>query len=399
VEAGGRVAAGGGGALEVFLAALRLGLTSFGGPVAHIGFFRDEYVRRRAWLDERSFGELVAITTLLPGPSSSQLGIAVGAHRAGTFGGLAAWAGFTLPSALAMLVLGLAARDLDVAGAGWLHGLELAAAAVVLTAVVGMARTLAPDLPRVAVAAVAAAAALAFPGSATQVAVIAAAGAVGALAWRRGGGEVSQLHLRFPVSRRQARASLALFAALLGGLPLLREATGSHAVAFVDAFYRAGALVFGGGHVVLPLLDQAVVRPGWLAEDVFLAGYGAAQALPGPLFTFAAFAGAAAEPAPNGAVGAAIALVTIFLPSFLLLAGVLPAWGSLRRHATARAAVTGIGAGVVGLLAAAFWSPVLTTAVRDAADAAVLAVLVVALRVLPAWAVVVVAAVIGAAAL
>ncbi len=382
---------------EVFRVALRLGLTSFGGPVAHIGYFRDEYVVRRGWLDERSFGELVAVTNLLPGPSSSQLGIAIGTLRAGKLGGAAAWAGFTLPSAVVMAAFGLGVATADVADAGWLHGLELAAAAVVLTAVVAMQRALAPDVPRLAIAVAAAAGALAVRGPAAQATLIAVAGAIGALAFRSRSA-APPLHLRFPIGRRLAIASLATFAALLVALPVLRDTVGGNAVALGSAMYRAGALVFGGGHVVLPLLHEGVVEAGMVSEDEFLAGYGAAQAVPGPLFTFSAYVGAVTDLEPNGAAGAALALGAIFLPSFLLLAGVLPLWSVVRRHPGVQAAVVGIGAAVVGLLAAALWDPVLRTSVDSVGDAGLLAALVLALRLVPPWAVVVGAAAVGAVA-
>ena len=355
---------------EVFLVALRLGLTSFGGPVAHIGYFRDEYVVRRRWLDEAGFGELVALTTLLPGPSSSQLGIAIGTLRAGKLGGLAAWLGFTLPSAAALTAFALAVGSTDVSGAGWLHGLELAAAAVVLAAVIAMARTLARGAARIVLAVGAAAVALLVAGAAGQTLTILVAGLVGAVLLR---GRVRPLllHLRFPIGGRLAAVSLTLFAALLVGLPLLRAATDAHGVDLFAALYRAGSLVFGGGHVVLPLLDQAAVAPGWVTQQEFLAGYGAAQAVPGPLFTFSAYLGAIAEPSPNGEAGAAIALV--------------------------QAAVAGVGAGVVGLLAAALWDPVLSTSVDGVWDAALVAGLLGLLRIVPAWAMVGIAAAAGAA--
>ena len=377
--------------------ALRLGLTSFGGPVAHIGYFRDEYVARRRWIDEQGFGELVAVTSLLPGPSSSQLGIAIGALRAGKLGGLAAWAGFTLPSAVLMTVFGVGLATSDLAGSGALHGLELAAAAVVLAAVIAMRRALAPDLTRILLAVAGATVALLVAGVLGQLLVLGGAAVVGAAACK--GGPPTALHLRFPVGRRLALACGAVLAGLLVALPVARDALGSQALALAAAMVQAGTFVFGGGHVVLPLLDASVVERGWLDEEVFLAGYGAAQALPGPLFTFSAFVGAAAEPEPNGVAGAALALVAIFVPSFLLVGAVLPLWAFARRHARVRASVAGISAAVVGLLAAALWDPVLRTAVDGVLDAALVAVLFGALRLLPPWAVVVAAAVVGAAVL
>jgi chromate transporter len=379
----------------VLAVALRLGLTSFGGPIAHIGYFRTEYVERRRWLDDAAFSELVALTNLLPGPSSSQLGIAVGALRAGRLGGLAAWVGFTVPSALAMTALGIWLTTSDLAGAGWVKGLELVAVPVVLLAVLGMRRTLAPDVGRLAMAVGAAALVLATGTALGQVAAIAAGGAVGALTLRRRVLPAAAT-IRSPVGRVAGAVALALFAVLLVLLPALRDATESQGLALFDAMYRAGALVFGGGHVVLPLLYESVVEPGWVGEEEFLAGYGAVQAMPGPLFTFSAFVGAAEGPEPNGAPGAAIALVGIFLPSFLALAGVLPFWGWVRRFRAAQAVIAGIGAAVVGILAAAFVDPVLSTAVDGVGDAVFASALLVTLRVLPVWATVLVAAAAGA---
>ena len=358
--------------MEVFLVALRLGLTSFGGPVAHIGIFRDEYVRRRAWLDEAAFAELVALTALLPGPSSSQLGIAIGTVRAGRLGGLAAWLGFTLPSAVALTAFALLVGPAEVVAAGWAHGLGLAAAAVVLSAVISMARTLARGLPRLAIAAGSAAIALLAPGPVGQTLTIAVAAAVGGVLFR---GDVLALGfgLRFPFSRRFATGALATFAALLGGLPLLRGLVDWQALQLVWAFFRAGSLVFGGGHVVLPLLQESTVATGWVGEQAFLAGYGAAQAVPGPLFSFAAYLGAAGEPEPNGVAGAAIALGSIFLPSFLLIFGALPFWDQLRTSAGFRRALSGTNAAVVGILLAALITPVWTSAVAGPLDVAIAA--------------------------
>jgi chromate transporter len=294
-----------------------------------------------------------------------------------------------------MTALALWAREVDLEGAGWVHGLELAAAAVVAAAVLAMGRTLARGAARLAIAAAAAAIALLAPGSAGQVGTIVVAGAIGALAFRRAV-TVLPLTLRFPIGRTLAVSSAACFVALLLGLPLVARLGSWHVVDLVHAFYRAGALVFGGGHVVLPLLNDAVVAPGWVSEEAFLAGYGAAQALPGPLFTFSAYLGAIQQPSPSGVAGAAIALGAIFLPSFLLVAAVLPAWAKARERPLVQAAVTGIGAAVVGLLAAALWDPVLRTSVHDAGDVLFAAVLFGLLRRLPPWVVVAVAAVAGA---
>ena len=374
--------------------ALRLGATSFGGPVAHIGYFRDEYVTRRRWIGEEQFGELVALSSLLPGPSSSQVGIAIGVHRAGKLGGLAAWLGFTLPSALALTALAIWARAADLENAGWVQGLELAAAAVVATAVIGMGRTLARGSLRLAIAAVAAAAALLVPGSAGQVATILGAGALGTLLFRRSLVPLP-LTMRFPIGRRTAIGAGVAFVVLLLGLPVAADLGSSHVADLTAAFYQAGALVFGGGHVVLPLLDDAVVGTGWVSQQAFLAGYGITQAMPGPLFTFSAYLGAIGEPSPNGVVGAMIALVAIFLPSFLLLGAALPLWSAVRERVAVQAAVAGIGAAVVGLLAAALWDPVLRTSVHGVGGAAFAAILFALLRVAPPWLVVALAAAAG----
>ena len=363
--------------------------------MAHIGYFRAEYVARRGWIGEGQFGELVALTNLLPGPSSSQLGIAIGTHRAGKLGGLAAWLGFTLPSAVILTALALWAREVDLAGAGWVHGLELAAAAVVTAAVIAMARTLARGPVKLLIAAAATAVALLVPGSLGQIGTILAAAAIGAVVFRDGVSALP-LTLRFPIGRGTAAAAGVSFAALLAGLPLAAHLGSWHALDLFQGFYRAGALVFGGGHVVLPLLNEAVVAPGWVSQQAFLAGYGAAQAVPGPLFTFSAYLGAIEHPTPNGVAGAVIALVAIFLPSFLLLGAALPLWAAARERVAVQAAVAGVGAAVVGLLAAALWNPVLSTSVHDVGDVAFALALFALLRILPPWAVVGIAAAAGA---
>jgi chromate transporter len=361
--------------------ALRLGLTSFGGPVAHIGYFRREYVARRRWLGEAHYADLVALGQFLPGPASSQVGIAVGIDRAGLPGGLAAWTGFTLPSALVMGVLGLGVAGGALPGGAWVDGLQIAAVAVVASAVWSMAKALTPDLPRVLLALAAAAIALVVATPFTQLALILGGAVVGLTLLPRLGVAIEQPTGDEPppdgatVGRGVAIGALAVFAALLVGLPLVRIATGNPAVAFVEAFYRAGALVFGGGHVVLPLLQAGVVAPGWVSQDAFLAGYGAAQALPGPLFTFAAFLGAAAtDPVPGGVAGATLATVAIFLPGVLLVVGAMPFWHALRRRPGTRTALAGVNAAVVGILAAAFVDPVVRGGIGGPADAIVAAV-------------------------
>jgi chromate transporter len=321
--------------LEVFTAFLRLGLTSFGGPVAHIGYFRQDLVERRRWLDEHAYLDLVALCQFLPGPTSSQVGIGIGLTRAGYLGALAAWLGFTLPSAILMVLFALGiARFGTVAGSGWLHGLM--------------------------VAAVAAVGVFALPGDRPR----------------------SQSALAAGVGRAVATAAIAAFFVLLVGLPLLAALFPSQALKEINAFYRAGSLVFGGGHVVLPLLQAAVVPPGWVTDDAFLAGYGAAQAVPGPLFTFAAYLGAAMGLEPNGILGAALCLVAIFLPSFLLVIGILPFWQVLRTKPRAQAALDGVNAAVVGLLLAALYRPVWLSAIGSPRD---FALALAAFLLLTAW--------------
>ncbi len=381
---------------EVLGVALRLGLTSFGGPVAHLGYFRREYVERRRWLDESSYADLVALSQLLPGPASSQLGILIGTRRAGMLGGLAAWLGFTLPSAIALVVFGLATGSVDLSTAGWVHGLKIAAVAVVAQAVLVMARTLTPDWPRRAVALAAAGVALAWTTPFAQVAIIAAGALLGRLvlappAARPTNAEPS------PVSRRVGIAALTIFAALLVLLPLARVTFAAQSIALFEAFYRSGALVFGGGHVVLPLLHAVVVDPGWVSDDQFLTGYGAAQAVPGPLFTFAAYLGTVSSVPPAGLVGATIALVAIFLPSFLLVFGALPFWDVLRGSTGFRRALSGTNAAVVGILLAALYSPVWTSAIERPVDVLLAAIAFVLLAIgrVPPIAVVALAAVAG----
>jgi chromate transporter len=353
---------------EIFLVFLRLGLTSFGGPIAHLGYFRAEFVERRKWLGERAYADLVALCQFLPGPASSQVGIGIGLAQGGLPGAFAAWVGFTAPSALALLLFGLGVAAYgEFLDAGVLHGLKVVAVAVVAQAVWGMARGLCPDAPRATLAVVAAVAALAWPTAFGQVGVIAAGGVAG-LAHLHAEPDERHVALGVQVSRGLAIAALALFFILLAGLPAVVAVYPSQALALADVFYRAGSLVFGGGHVILPLLQAEVVPRGWVTNDVFLAGYGAAQAVPGPLSTFAAYLGAVMGPAPNGWLGGILCLVAIFAPSFLLVVGALPFWDQLRRHARMQSALRGINAAVVGLLLAALYDPVWTSAIRGRAD-------------------------------
>jgi chromate transporter len=388
----------GGSVGEVFAVFLRLGLTSFGGPVAHLGYFHEEFVVRRRWLDEKSYVDLVALCQFLPGPASSQVGIAVGLSRAGYLGALAAWTGFTLPSAIAMVLFAYGVSVVgDAAGSGWLHGLKVAAVAVVAQAVLGMMRALAPDREHATLAVVAAAIVLAFPSAWGQVGAI-LLGAVAGVTLLRGDTAAGHASLPLAVSRSVAVVALVVFFVLLIGLPLASAVVQSQSLALFDAFYRAGSLVFGGGHVVLPLLQAEVVPPGWVSNDAFLAGYGAAQAVPGPLFTFAAYLGAVMGPSPNGWVGAVLCLVAVFLPSFLLVIGALPFWEDLRSRPAAQAALKGVNAAVVGLLLAALYHPVWTAGITRAADFALAAAafLLLFMWKTPPWLVVILCAVGGA---
>ena len=357
-----------GSALEVLAVATWLGCSSFGGPVAHLGYFRSEYVLRRRWLDEAAYADLVALCQFLPGPASSQVMMAIGIFRAGLLGGLAAWLGFTLPSAIALVLFGLGVQGLDLTASGWLHGLKIAAVAVVAQAVWGMGQALCPDRERAAIAIGATLIALTWPTAGVQVLVILAAGLVG-LRWLPAAAlPASASGVRIPFGRRLAVASLVVFFALLVMLPILRRTIPSPPLAIFDAFYRAGALVFGGGHVVLPLLQAEVVPPGWVTNAEFLAGYGAAQAVPGPLFTFAAYLGAVMHVPPGRWAGAGLALIAIFLPALLLVTGALPFWDALRRRPSFQSALRGINAAVVGLLLAALYQPVWTGAIHAPAD-------------------------------
>jgi chromate transporter len=386
-----------GSAREVFRAFLKLGLTAFGGPIAHLGYFHDEFVTRRRWIDDAGYADLVALCQFLPGPASSQVGFALGLLRGGTRGAVAAWCAFTLPSAILLVIFASGASTLGgPTGAGLLHGLKIVAVAVVAQAVWGMARTLAPDRRRAGIALAAVLIAVFAPGTVAQIGAIVMGGIAGSWLCRDAASQPAGC-LSFPVTRTAGAVALAVFFTLLVGLPLLSTATAAHGVILADAFYRSGALVFGGGHVVLPLLQAAVVAPGWISTDGFLAGYGAAQAVPGPLFTFAAYLGAAMAPAPNGIAGAAICLVSVFLPGLLLVVGVLPFWDAFRTRRLARAAMRGTNAAVVGILAAALYNPVWTSAILTPRDFAVGLIGFVLLTVwkAPPWTVVLLLAVAG----
>ena len=393
---------GSGSAGEVFAAFGKLGVSAFGGPIAHLGYFREEFVVRRKWLDEKGYADLVALSQFLPGPASSQVGFALGLMRAGPAGAAAAFLAFTLPSALIMIAFAYGAFVFaGPVGAGVIDGLKIVAVAIIAHAVWGMARQLCPDRTRAAIALGAVLIALIPAGAYMQVLAIAAGAVLGLALCREARSEAGNA-LPFTVSRATGYACLAAFAILLIGLPLVKAAGAPQGIALFDSFYRAGALVFGGGHVVLPLLEAETVRTGWIDADTFLAGYGAAQALPGPLFTFAAYLGAAIEPATgigqSGILGAMIALAAIFLPGFLLLVGVIPFWNAFRERPAAQALMRGANAAVVGILGAALYTPVFTSAVIGPGSFALALTCFLLLMVwkLPPWAVVIVAAIGGA---
>jgi chromate transporter len=357
-----------GGAVEVFLAFLKLGLTSFGGPIAHLGYFRTEFVERRAWLDDKSFSDLVALCQFLPGPASSKVGIAIGLGRAGWAGSLAAWAGFTLPSAIALMLFAFGIGEwAGLAQSGFVHGLKIAAVAVVAQAVWGMGKALCPDRLRGGIAVAAAVLTLLIPTAAGQIAAIAFGALIGRTAVRLGP-LASLPHRDYGVSRRTAAVLLGAFFVLLVAWPIVASALHSPALSVLASFYKAGALVFGGGHVVLPLLQASVVPNGLVPNDVFLAGYGAAQAVPGPLFTFAAYLGTAMPLPLGGWPGGVAALVAVFLPGYLLVIGALPFWETLRLRMDVQRALAGVNASVVGVLGAALYDPVSTSAIHSSRD-------------------------------
>ncbi|EQM85299.1 chromate transporter [Pseudomonas aeruginosa WC55] len=355
-------------AWRVFLVFLRLGLTSFGGPIAHLGYFRTEFVERRRWLDDRGYSDLVALCQFLPGPASSQVGMALGLGRAGWPGLLAAWAGFTLPSAIALILFAFGiAQYQGLAASGWVHGLKVVAVAVVAQAVWGMAKSLCPDRPRAALAILAALLTLFLPSATGQVIAIVVVGLLGRWGLKLSQPAGGQPHA-YSVSRKLGVVALLLFALPLVGLPLWAAASGSSVLALLEGVYRAGALVFGGGHVVLPLLQATVVPSGAVSNADFLAGYGAAQAVPGPLFTFAAYLGAVAQGPLHGWWGGLALLGVIFLPALLVLVGALPFWESLRHRQGIQTTMAGINAGVVGILLSALYDPVWTSAIQSRAD-------------------------------
>ena len=379
--------------LEVLKVSTRLGLTSFEGPIAHLGYFHEEYVKRRKWLDEKNYADLVALCQFLPGPASSQVGIAIGIQRAGLLGGLMAWLGFTLPSAIALMVFAWVLQGFNIQHAGWVHGLMIVAVAVVAQAVWGMASKLATGKTRSTIAVISAVCALLVPTPMVQVLIIIVAGLIGWIFFRKN--TVQEIQpMPILMSKKTSIIFLALFFAFLMVLPVLRLMIHNQGLAMFDSFYRAGALVFGGGHVVLPLLQQDVVPTGWVTNAQFLAGYGAAQAVPGPLFTFSSYLGFVSKPYPNGIMGSILALIAIFLPAFFLVAGALPFWNILRSRPGFQTALSGINASVVGILMAALYHPVWTSAIKSPYDFCLALIAFTPLMIwkLPPWIVVIISA-------
>jgi len=371
---------------EVFRVSLKLGLTSFGGPAAHLGYFHNEYVLRRKWLDEQSYADLVALCQFLPGPASSQLGISIGTIRAGLPGGIISWCGFTAPSVIALVLFAFLLKGFDFGRALWLHGLKIVAVAIVAQAIIAMWRKLILDWKLATIALSSTAVMVFWQTAFSQVIVIVLTGGIGVLLYKNV--TISEnSDLRIPVRRTAAVWCLIAFFSLLIVLPLLRHLSDNHWVSIADSFYRAGSLVFGGGHVVLPLLEKEVVPVGWISKETFLAGYGAAQAVPGPLFTFAGYLGAMID----GIRGAALAVVAIFLPGFLLVIGALPFWSSLRRNSRIKGALICINAAVVGILLAALYNPLCTSSIHSSADAGLAIILFGSLVFwkLPAWTIVI----------
>ena len=355
---------------EIFLVSTKLGLTSFGGPTAHLGYFHEEYVRRRKWMDEKSYADLVALAQFLPGPASSQVGIGIGIMRAGIFGGIISFIGFTLPSVIALILFALLLTEFDVGNAGWLHGLKIVAVAVVAYAILGMAKSLTPDLKRKAIALFALIGTLLWQTTYSQIGVILVTALIGYFLFKQHD-KTEEASAKFPLTKSVSVVSLFLFFGLLFLLPVIRELTGSYWIAMFDSFYRSGSLVFGGGHVVLPLLEQELVPSGWISEEAFLTGYGATQAVPGPLFTFAAYLGTVMK----GWQGGLVATIAVFLPAFLLILGALPFWDRLRKNPNIKGAIMGVNAAVIGILISAFYFPIWTSSILVPADFALAAIL------------------------
>lgn len=377
---------------EIFVISTKLGLTSFGGPTAHLGYFHEEYVRRRKWMDEKNYVDLVALAQFLPGPTSSQVGIGIGVMRAGVLGGIVSFIGFTLPSVIALIFFALLLTGFDIGNAGWLHGLKIVAVAVVAHAIIGMAKNLTPDLKRKAIALFALLGTLLWQTLFTQISVILLAAFFGFLLFKQHD-KTEETSAEFPLTKSVSVISLLLFFGLLFLLPVIRELTGSYWIAMFDSFYRSGSLVFGGGHVVLPLLEQELVPTGWISEEAFLAGYGATQAVPGPLFTFAAYLGTVMK----GWQGGVVATIAVFLPAFLLILGALPFWDRLRKNPKIKGAIMGVNAAVIGILISAFYFPIWTSSILAPTDFALAAILfsMLAYWKLPPWVIVITGAIGG----
>jgi chromate transporter len=372
---------------ELFLISTRLGLTSFGGPTAHLGYFHEEYIRRKKWMDEKTYADLVALAQFLPGPASSQVGIGIGVMRAGVLGGIVSFIGFTFPSVIALILFATLLTNYDVGDAGWIHGLKIVAVAVVAHAILGMAKNLTPDLKRKAIALLALIGTLVAQSAITQVGVILVAALIGFLLYNKQLIVLDKTKSNFPISKKISALCFALFFGLLFLLPFMRELTGSYWIAMFDSFYRSGSLVFGGGHVVLPLLEQEFVPTGWITEEAFLAGYGATQAVPGPLFTFAAYLGTVMK----GWLGGLVATIAVFLPAFLLILGALPFWDQLRNNPKIKGAIMGVNAAVIGILISALYHPIWTSSILAPMDFALAALLFSMLSYwkLPPWMIVI----------
>jgi chromate transporter len=372
---------------ELFLISTRLGLTSFGGPTAHLGYFHTEYIRRKKWMDEKTYADLVALAQFLPGPASSQVGIGIGVMRAGVLGGIVSFIGFTFPSVIALILFATLLTNYDVGDAGWIHGLKIVAVAVVAHAILGMAKNLTPDLKRKAIALLALIGTLVAQSAITQVGVILVAALIGFLLYNKQLIALDKTKSNFPISKKISALCFALFFGLLFLLPFMRELTGSYWIAMFDSFYRSGSLVFGGGHVVLPLLEQEFVPTGWITEEAFLAGYGATQAVPGPLFTFAAYLGTVMK----GWLGGLVATIAVFLPAFLLILGALPFWDQLRNNPKIKGAIMGVNAAVIGILISALYHPIWTSSILAPMDFALAALLFSMLSYwkLPPWMIVI----------
>ncbi|MFS0781003.1 chromate efflux transporter [Bacillus sp. 1P06AnD] len=378
--------------IDILLVSMKLGFVSFGGPVAHLGYFHEEYIRRRKWMDEKRYADLVALCQFLPGPASSQVGIGIGVFRGGIVGGIVSFLGFTMPSVIALILFALILQGLNIDNAGWIHGLKLAAVAIVAHAIIGMAQTLTPDIQRKTIALLALILTLLWQTVFTQVGVILLSAFIGYLLYNQNK-ETIHSKAQFPITKKGGVICLSLFFGLLFLLPIVREVTGSPWVALFDSFYRSGSLVFGGGHVVLPLLENEFVPTGLLSQEAFLAGYGATQAVPGPLFSFSAYLGTAMY----GWIGGLTATIAIFLPAFLLIIGTLPFWDSLRRNPQINGALLGVNAAVVGILISAFYHPIWTSAIIEPIDFAFGAVLfsMIVYWKLPPWMIVMTGAIGG----